>query len=84
MQRKLFGHYIVADPAICHGQLTFAGTRILVRDVLELVATGMAWDKIVWECHGSIPKEAISEAVQLASKALVDHLDQHAAESVPA
>jgi hypothetical protein len=33
-KRKELGQYIVADPEICHGQLTFKGTRILVSDVL--------------------------------------------------
>ncbi|MBI4491450.1 MAG: DUF433 domain-containing protein [Chloroflexi bacterium] len=32
----------MADPAICHGQPTFRGTRILVADVLEQMADGMA------------------------------------------
>lgn len=41
------GRYIVTDPRICHGQPTFRGTRILVSDVLEQVATGMAWKSIV-------------------------------------
>ncbi|HIE29634.1 TPA: DUF433 domain-containing protein [Candidatus Poribacteria bacterium] len=30
MQRIEFGKYIVADPNICHGALTFKGTRIFV------------------------------------------------------
>ena len=32
-KRKLFGKYIVADPEICHGKLTFAGRVGL--DLLE-------------------------------------------------
>lgn len=84
MKRKLLGRYIVADPRICHGQLTFLGTRLLVADVLELVAVGMDWDQIVQECHGSIGKDAIAEAVRLASKAIVDHADEYAVESLPA
>ena len=35
---KIFGRYIVADPRICHGQLTFRGTRVLVDIVLAQVA----------------------------------------------
>lgn len=38
MTRSL-GRYIVADTEICHGKPTFAGTRILVADVLEQVAS---------------------------------------------
>ena len=84
MRRKQIGRYIVADPKICHGQPTFAGTRILVKGVLELVADGMAWDRIVKECHNSISREAIAEAVRLAGRAFLDHVDDYAQESVPA
>jgi uncharacterized protein (DUF433 family) len=66
MKRKLFGKYIVADPKICHGKLTFIGTRIFVKDVLEMVAEGMDWDRIIKEWNGHITREAIAEAVRLA------------------
>lgn len=63
MQTTVLGRYVVADPAICHGQLTFRGTRILVADVLEQVAMGMAWEAIIAEWRGAVTKEAIAEAV---------------------
>ncbi len=63
MQTTVLGRYVVADPAICHGQLTFRGTRILVADVLEQVAMGMAWEAIIAEWRGALTKEAIAEAV---------------------
>lgn len=78
-QRKQFGHHIVADPKVCHGALTFLGTRIFVKDVLDMVAEGMDWDRITEEWHGSISREAIGEAVQLAGRALLDHADEFAA-----
>jgi uncharacterized protein (DUF433 family) len=59
------GRYIVADPNICHGKPTFRGTRILVSDVLEQVESGLAWETIIEEWHGSLTKEAIAEAVHL-------------------
>ncbi len=62
------GRYIVADPKICHGKPTFRSTRILVSDVLEQIADGMAWETVIQEWHGSISKEAIAEAVQLATR----------------
>jgi uncharacterized protein (DUF433 family) len=77
--RRTIGRFIVADPAICHGQPTFRGTRILVRDVLEQVASGIAWETIVDEWRGSVQSEAISEAVLLASQAFRDHSEQYAA-----
>ena len=64
---KVLGKYIVKDSSICHGQLTFRGTRIFVRDVLEQVASGMPWEAIIEEWHGSITKQAIAEAVRLAN-----------------
>src|SRR5438552_13046402 len=61
MERKLIGRYIVTDPRICHGKPTFRGTRIMVSQVLEQVASGMAWDTIVDEWRGSIPKDRSEE-----------------------
>ena len=77
---QLLGRYIVADPGICHGKPTFRGTRIMVWQVLEMVAAGMAWETIVEEWGGSITKEAIGEAVHLASKSFIEHATEHALE----
>ncbi len=63
MSTKLMGRYIVTDPQICHGKPTFRGTRIMVADVLDQVAEGLAWETITEEWHNSITKEAIAEAV---------------------
>ncbi|HUT95870.1 MAG TPA: DUF433 domain-containing protein [Thermoguttaceae bacterium] len=73
---RLMGRHIVTDPGICRGKPTFRGTRVLVSDVLEQVASGMAWETIVEEWNHSISKEAIREAVQLASQALLKHADE--------
>ena len=74
MGNRTIGRYIITDTKICHGQPVFRGTRILVADVLEQVASGMAWEAIIEEWRGAITKEAMSEAVTLASKALVSHV----------
>ncbi|MBI4772104.1 MAG: DUF433 domain-containing protein [Chloroflexi bacterium] len=58
------GRHIVSDPKICHGKPTFRGTRVLVSDVLDQVASGMAWETIIEEWNNSITKEAIREAVE--------------------
>lgn len=83
MNRKLLGRHIVTDPHICHGQPTFRGTRIMVSQVLEQVARGMAWETIVDEWRGSVSKDAIAEAVRLAAQAFVDHVEEYAVESIP-
>ncbi len=76
MSAKALGRYIIVDPAICHGQPVFRGTRILVTDVLEQVASGMAWDAIIEEWHGALTKPAIAEAIRLAQEALASHTAQ--------
>jgi len=63
------GRFIVKDEKICYGEPVFVGTRILVSDVLEQVASGMDWTAIIDEWRGSISLEAISEAVRLAKDA---------------
>lgn len=72
----MIGRHIVSDPKICHGKPVFRGTRVLVSDVLEQVASGMAWESIIEEWNDSITKEAIREAVELASQALLRHKDE--------
>ena len=74
---RTIGRFIVADPKICHGKPTFRGTRILVSDVLEQVASGVAWETILTEWRGAVPVEAIAEAVRLASHALLEQAGQY-------
>jgi uncharacterized protein (DUF433 family) len=56
--------YIASDPAICHGEPTFRGTRIMVADVLEQVESGMAYEAILEEWRYEIDRDAIAEAVR--------------------
>ena len=80
MKVKTVGRFVVTDPGVCHGEPVFRGTRVLVADVLEQVASGMSWEAIAEEWRGSVTPEAIAEAVRLAREALV----AHAPELVPA
>ena len=80
----LIGRHIVADPRVCHGNPVFRGTRILVSDVLEQVASGMAWETIIEEWDNGITEEAIEEAVRLASQALIRHADEFILRPAPA
>ncbi len=63
-KREEHGQYIVADPEICGGDLTFSGTRILVNDVLFLVAQGFDWQRISAEYDGRLTREAIAEVIK--------------------
>ena len=81
---RIIGRYIVANPAICHCKPTFRDTCVLVSDVLDQVAGGMARETIVDEWNGSISKEAIREAIELATLALLRHTDDFVLEPVSA
>jgi uncharacterized protein (DUF433 family) len=83
MARKLkkrteIGHYLVVDPKICHGQLTFKGTRVMVETILEAFRRGESWDEIRrgWP---TVPPEAIREALALATESLVRSVEDKSA-----
>lgn len=80
MNTKIYGRYIVSDPKICHGKPTFRGTRIMVSQVMEQIANGMAWETIIEEWRGSITKEAIAESIRLANQAFLEHSDEYTLE----
>ena len=83
-KRKELGQYIVADPEICNGQLTFKGTRIMVKSVLEMIAKGWDWDRISQAYFGKVSREAIAEAIALASDALIEKTEKRRATIVDA
>ena len=84
MTERLIGRYIVSNPQVCHGKPTFRGTRIMVSQVLEQVATGMAWEAITAEWRGSVSREAIAEAVRLANQAFAEHAEEYLLEPLSA
>ena len=61
--------WIVVDPRICHGKPVFKGTRVLVSDVLEMLAEGMSVDEILEE-YPQLNREMILEALALAAELL--------------
>lgn len=63
---------IVADDEICGGSLTFKGTRIMVWQVLELLATGTTIDEILRNYFPELKKEAIFAALNYASRTIED------------
>ena len=64
--RVELGRHIVADSAICGGQPTFKGTRIMVWIVLEQLEEGLSWEKIESEWDGRVCADAIAEAIAIA------------------
>lgn len=59
--------WIVADPEICHGEPIFKGTRVLVSDVLELLAAGESFESILEE-YPSLTKDMIREALEYSAR----------------
>ena len=74
MKRVKLGQHIVADPEICHGAPTFVGTRIMVDQVLEMVAAGTSWDEIIAEYDRAITQAGIAEAVRLARRSFSEKI----------
>ena len=72
-RRIELGQHIVSDPAVCHGKVTFKGTRIFVADVLADVENGLSWAFIIrrWGA-GKLCKAAIAEALHLGRSAWLD------------
>ena len=61
--------WITIDPNVCHGKPVFRGTRVLVADVLEMIASGMSIDDILEE-YPQLTKEMVLEAIALAAELL--------------
>ena len=45
-KRIEIGKYLVVDSKICHAQLIFKGTRVMVGPVLRSLQRGESWDDI--------------------------------------
>lgn len=68
-QPTLVGKHLIVDPAVCHGELTFRGTRVPVRTVLLHLAKGhtVAYLRKSWP---EVTSAAIEEALALAADVL--------------
>ena len=70
-QQRELGKYIVVDPRVCHGEPIFRGTRKLVRDCIEMAASGLTIGELA--SRANLPREAISEALHFAADVLQRH-----------
>lgn len=59
--------YIVVDNEICHGKPTFKGTRVLISDVIELVADGVSTKEIIRDYYPSLNEKMIKGALEWAA-----------------
>jgi uncharacterized protein (DUF433 family) len=58
--------YIVVDSDICHGKPTFKGTRVMVWQVLEMLAYGSTVKEII-EAFPSITPDAVKASLKYAA-----------------
>ena len=63
------GEYMVIDPEVAHGRLTFTGTRVPVETVMGYIATGESVAEIVRHWPELSP-QAVEAAIRLASESL--------------
>lgn len=75
MRRTEVGTHLVLDPEICHGQMTFKGTRVPVDTVLSYLAKGYSVDQML-RSWPELTRAAVEEAIRLASKSLQTCYDQ--------
>jgi uncharacterized protein (DUF433 family) len=68
---QVIGQYLVIDPEVCHGQMTFHGTRIPVDTVLSYLAKGYSVEQLV-QSWPELTVDAVKEAVILAADSLQD------------
>jgi uncharacterized protein (DUF433 family) len=69
MRKVEIGNYLVIDPEICHGQMTFKGTRVPVETVLTFLARGYSVDQLL-RSWPELTRPALEEAISLASQSL--------------
>ena len=60
-----FNKYITADPNICHGKPTFRGTRVMVWQVLEMLAR--AEDDDILKAFPALTPQHIKAALAFAT-----------------
>jgi uncharacterized protein (DUF433 family) len=71
------GRYLIKDPGVCHGKLTFKGTRVPVETVLNRLGKGKSIDEIL-RSWPEIKRAAITEAIQLAAASLLERYQDQA------
>jgi uncharacterized protein (DUF433 family) len=60
---------IVVDPGICSGKPTIRGTRIMVKNILGMIAGGYTVEKILKE-YPEITNESVLAALEYAASVI--------------
>jgi uncharacterized protein (DUF433 family) len=74
------GQYVVRAIGVCGGRPTFKYTRIEVAGALDRLAAGESLENIVAGYGERVPRAAIQEAIDIATRHFLDSLPElHAA-----
>jgi uncharacterized protein (DUF433 family) len=62
---------IAVDPQICSGKPVIRGTRIMVKNILGMVAGGYTMERIL-QAYPELKKEDVSAALEYAAQAVAE------------
>jgi uncharacterized protein (DUF433 family) len=62
--------HVTLDPGVCHGKPCIRGTRILVENVLDLLAQGYDFDAIIAQAYPGLTREQLADAVAFSADLL--------------
>ncbi len=54
---------VTVDPNICAGKATIRGTRIMVKDILGMIAGGYSMDQVI-QAYPELTREMVDAALQ--------------------
>ena len=60
---------ITADPSICSGKPVIRGTRIMVRNILGMMAGGYTVERVL-ECYPELTREDVQAALEYAANVI--------------
>jgi uncharacterized protein (DUF433 family) len=62
---------IAVDPQICSGKPVIRGTRIMVKNILDMVAGGYTLERIL-QAYPELTREDVSAALEYAAQAVAE------------
>jgi uncharacterized protein (DUF433 family) len=63
--------HIVIDPQICSGKPVISGTRIMVKNILGMIAGGYTVERVV-QAYPELTREDVSAALEYAAKMVAE------------
>lgn len=70
-ESRQVGKYLVVDPGVCFGKMTFRGTRVPVETILFYLGTGHSVEYLR-KSWPEVSPDAIEEAVRLATDVFLE------------